>query len=68
MNWNMGRRSSGGRHGGLNMLVSACARVRPDIVMMPLLPRCWGVAMEEVTRGVGMMPVVQTYQPDYDSR
>lgn len=50
------------------MLVSACARVRPDIVMMPLLPRCWGVAIGEVTRGVGMMPVVQTYQPDYDSR
>ena len=33
MNCNMGRRSSGGRQGGLNMLVSKRARVGPDIVM-----------------------------------
>lgn len=32
MNWNMGRRSSGGRQ-GLNMLVSECVRVGPDIIV-----------------------------------
>jgi hypothetical protein len=67
MNCNMGRRSSGGRHGpGLNMLVSESARVGPDIIV-------WLIATlgSSDRGGYGMsrmMPVVQTYQCDYDSR
>lgn len=41
MNCNMGRRSSGGRH-GLNMLVRESARVGPDIIVRE------GVVMGEV--------------------
>jgi hypothetical protein len=55
----MGRRSSGGRHGGLKMLVSESARVRPDIVM--LLSRRYGVVIGEVAGW--MMPGFRRTSP-----